>query len=145
MQGNIMTLKLPFTSKEISDGKKILKQVLIDGRETATGFGEYIDFLTPVIAPQHSDARIKNLRSLVFRQTEDGWFSVFILKKVRKGLPISFGTPLDQPCESHEDVYDKACLTVGLLYNAQKLGIKPRGGAMRIPSDIRSKLIFTAY
>ena len=34
-----MTPKLRFTSEEISDGKKVLKQVLIDGRETATGFG----------------------------------------------------------------------------------------------------------
>ena len=56
-----MTLKLRFTSEEISDGKKNLKQVLIDGRETATGFGEYIDFLTPVIAPQHPNAEICSL------------------------------------------------------------------------------------
>tara|TARA_R110002049_G_scaffold307317_1_gene507411 strand:- start:21687 stop:22124 length:438 start_codon:yes stop_codon:yes gene_type:complete len=145
MEGKFMTLKLRFTSEEISDGKKNLKQVLIDGRETATGFGEYIDFLTPVIAPQHPNAEIKNLRSLVFHRNDDGWFAVFVLKKVQNGLPDVFGTPSDRPCKNFDEVYDQACITVGLLYNARKLGIKPRGGAIKIPSDIREKLIFTAY
>lgn len=140
-----MTINVTLTNKEIEDGKKVLKTVLIDGRETATGFGEYVDLLTPIIAPQHPNAKIKNLRSLVFHRNEDGWFAVFVLKKVRNGLPGVFGTPSDQPCKSRQEAYTKACLTAGLLYNAERLGIKPGGG---LPSNLPSAMdafIFTSY
>ena len=68
-----MPVKVKLTEKQIADGKAALKQLRIDGRETATGFGKYVDMLTPILAPQHPAATIQNLRSVVFNRNEDGW------------------------------------------------------------------------
>ena len=91
-----MPVKVDLTEEQIEDGKAMLKKLLVAGRETATGFGQYTDLLTPIIAPQHPNASVKNLRSVVFHRTETGWFVLFVLKKVSKGLPAVFGTPADR-------------------------------------------------
>lgn len=140
-----MPVKVDLTEEQIEDGKALLKKLLVDGRETATGFGEYTDMLTPVLAPQHPDASIKNLRSVVFHRTEAGWFFLFVLKKVSKGLPSVFGTPADRPCNSLGEAYLKACLTVAYLYNAKRLGVRPGTKVtFKVPEAIQA-MIFTTH
>lgn len=140
-----MPVKVNLTEEQIEDGKALLKKLLVDGRETATGFGEYTDMLTPVLAPQHPNASVKNLRSVVFHRTEAGWFFLFVLKKVSKGLPCVFGTSADRPCNSLGEAYLKACLTVGYLYNAKKLGVRPGTKVtFKVPDAIQA-MIFTTH
>lgn len=140
-----MPVKVKLTEKQIADGKAALKQLRIDGRETATGFGKYVDMLTPILAPQHPAATIQNLRSVVFNRNEDGWFVLFLLKKVRKGLPEVFGTPSDRPCETYEAAYAQACITVGLLLNAKRLGVRPGSNVTGKIPDVIREMILTNY
>lgn len=120
-----MTLNVELTDQQIENGKDALEQALIASQKMAKGFPENFDDWTQVLAPQHPDAEIKNLRSLVFLRNEDGWFAVFVLKKVRDGLPCFFTTGLDQPYHNIVDLYCKACICISLLYYAEKPGIKP--------------------
>ena len=122
-----MTLIVKLTDQEIEDGKDALELVLVHGQKMAKGFPENVDEWTQILAPQHPDAEINNLRSLVFKRNEDGWLAVFVLKKVRDGLPGVFTTRLDQPYQSIVELYRKVCLCIALLYNAERLGIKPSG------------------
>lgn len=145
LKENQMPVKVVVTDKQIKDGKDTLRQLRIEGREVTVGFGECVDMMTPIIAPQHPAATIQNLRSVVFHRNEDGWFVLFLLKKVRKGLPEVFGTPSDRPCETYEAAYTQACITVGLLLNAKRLGIRPGSKATgKIPDAIR-EMILTTY
>jgi hypothetical protein len=140
-----MPVKVDLTEEQIEDGKAMLKKLLVAGRETATGFGQYTDLLTPIIAPQHPNASVKNLRSVVFHRTETGWFVLFVLKKVSKGLPAVFGTPADRPCKTLDEAYLKACITVGHLYNAKRLGIRPGSKRTSKVPDAFREMIFTTY
>ena len=140
-----MPAKIDLTEEQIEDGKAWLKKLLVDGRETSKGFGQYTDMVTPVLAPQHPNASIKNLRSVVFHRTEAGWFFLFFLKEVSKGLPAVFGTPADSPCKNYGEAYLRACLTVAYLYNAKRLGVRPGTKVtFKVPDALRV-MIFTTY
>jgi hypothetical protein len=74
-----------------------------------------------------------------------GWFVLFLLKKVRKGLPEVFGTPSDRPCETYEAAYAQACITVGLLLNAKRLGVRPGSNVTGKIPDVIREMILTNY